>query len=280
MNTVAARLVRHTFDERRVEIIITAIVFGLMQNVFEHGTDTEAARLLFDFSFAAKVYSVQANAVFAASRIFATEMVERAMVQPPFRCAIYNDAKRRRQPCIVTHFMLFRLTPIRRQDMFRHWLHSGSIINYILIVRRAKEWRMDRILSPHGEVDCLKRPLPDLSAFAEIISDKFVTARKPGPCRGCNAVINKGDRARSVLAKLPGRVTVAARYCHACCYDITKQVPLRSQGEFVMPSGNTVDNDLILDGDGDREGWGGIILIISAVVVAAIIVALFRLFTK
>ena len=54
-----------------------------------------------------------------------------------------------------------------------------------------------------------------------VLSNKFVTTRKPGPCSHCGFEINKGERARSMSAKFDGQL-MAYRWCALCCAAMAK----------------------------------------------------------
>lgn len=48
-----------------------------------------------------------------------------------------------------------------------------------------------------------------------VLSNKIVTARKPGPCSHCEQEIKPGERVRSMAAKFGDFMSY--RWCAACC---------------------------------------------------------------
>jgi hypothetical protein len=50
-----------------------------------------------------------------------------------------------------------------------------------------------------------------------IFSDKFVIARKEGPCFECKTTITKGERVRRQSGVFDGEM-LSFRFCRACCH--------------------------------------------------------------
>ncbi|SDY54621.1 hypothetical protein [Delftia lacustris] len=54
-----------------------------------------------------------------------------------------------------------------------------------------------------------------------VLSNKLVTARKPGPCAHCGCQIAQGERVRSMSARFDGQL-MSYRWCALCCEAMAK----------------------------------------------------------
>lgn len=55
----------------------------------------------------------------------------------------------------------------------------------------------------------------------KVLSDKIVTARKPGSCAHCGCEVDKGERVRRMSAKFDGEL-MSYRWCALCCAAMAK----------------------------------------------------------
>ena len=77
--------------------------------------------------------------------------------------------------------------------------------------------RAGRRMTPQQEADCLAYdPFQGDDVDERMLSDKIVTARKPGPCCICGETIKPGERVRRQAAIVDGEM-FSCRCCEACC---------------------------------------------------------------